>query len=86
MTGILVKVINVFRGENLALFTVTSIHCIPKKYKNRNYWKVLGNISDCVKKVFYSFGDFNLNIHVNNIIGVYLFCCNISQPEHGNII
>ena len=36
MAGILLKVINVFRGEELALFTVTSIHSIRKSTKNRN--------------------------------------------------
>ena len=33
MGGILLKVINVFHGENLALFTVTSIHSIRKSTK-----------------------------------------------------
>ena len=33
MAEILLKVSNVFRSENLALFTVTSIHCIRKRTK-----------------------------------------------------
>ena len=33
MAGILLKVINVFHGEDLALFTVTSIHSIWKSTK-----------------------------------------------------
>ena len=32
--GILLKVFNVFRCENLALFTVTSIHSVRKSTKN----------------------------------------------------
>ena len=36
MAGILLKVINVFRSENLALFTVTSSHCIRKSTKKNN--------------------------------------------------
>ena len=36
MAGILLNIINVFRRENLALFTVTRIHCIRKSTKNRN--------------------------------------------------
>ena len=35
MAEILLKVANVFRSENLALFTVTSIRCIRKSTKNR---------------------------------------------------
>ena len=35
MAGILLKVINVFRSENLALFTVTSSHCIRKSTKKK---------------------------------------------------
>ena len=41
--GILLKVSNVFRSEILALFTVTSIHRIQKRTKNRNpktRWKL----------------------------------------------
>ena len=33
MAEILLKVSNVFRSENLALFTVISIHCIRKRTK-----------------------------------------------------
>ena len=36
MARILLKIINVFRSENLALFTVTSIHCIQSSTKNKN--------------------------------------------------
>ena len=36
MNGTLLKVIDVFCNENLALFTVTSIHGIQKSTKNRN--------------------------------------------------
>ena len=36
MAGILLKVINVFRGEDSALFTVTRIRSILKSTKNRN--------------------------------------------------
>ena len=41
MAKILLKVTNVVRSENLALFTVTSIHCIRKSTKNklRNWMK-----------------------------------------------
>ena len=35
MAVIFLKVINVFRSENLALFTVTSIHCIRKSIKKK---------------------------------------------------
>ena len=34
MAEILLKVSNVFRSENLALLTVTNIHCIRKSTKN----------------------------------------------------
>ena len=36
MARILLKIINVFRSENLALFTVISIHCIQSSTKNKN--------------------------------------------------
>ena len=36
MTVIWLNVLNVFHGEKSALFTVTSIHSIPKSTKNRN--------------------------------------------------
>ena len=36
MTGVLLKVINVFCSENLALFMVTSIYRIRKSTKRRN--------------------------------------------------
>ena len=36
MAIILLKVINIFRSEKLALFAVTSIHSIRKSRKNRN--------------------------------------------------
>ena len=46
LAGILLKVIKVFCSENLAVFTVISIHCIRKSTKNRNSdpkWKATEN-------------------------------------------
>ena len=48
MAGVLIKVINVFGSENLALFTINSIHNIRKSTKNRNSetkWHATENLS-----------------------------------------
>ena len=37
MARILLEVVNVFRSENLPLFTLTSIQSIRKSTKNKNY-------------------------------------------------
>ena len=41
--------------------------------------KMLSNISNCVKKIFYSFADFSLDLHMNNIyIGGYFIATHLS--------
>ena len=48
---------------------------IHKTIMAQKCWKMLGNISDCVKKnisLFYSFVSFSLNIHVNNNIVYFI--------------
>lgn len=40
---------------------------------------MLGNIGDCVKKIFFYFTDFSLDLHKNKIYLIYFTAMNSSQ-------
>ena len=59
--GVLLKVGNVFRCENLALFTVTSIHSIRKSAQNRSSNKKK-KVTECIFMILLS----TINLSLKN--------------------
>ena len=59
--GVLLKVSNVFRCENLALFTVTSIHSIRKSAQNRSSNKKK-KVTECIFMILLS----TINLSLKN--------------------
>ena len=64
--------------------TGSLIHSLRFFKKHRQaiikFRKLLGNISNCVKKIFSDFADFSLDLCMNNIYWS-LFYCNTSQSD-----